>query len=199
VHPRQTRLNTALELKLIAANAALTVSEDLPDRLLALNNGSKVDTALICTTRQGAPLALRHALAVVESGGCIDLVTNYPEDGAALAGLGTESLRTVRAANVCGIPREGAYLHTEVSSRRIAVTGHRGTSADHLKKAMRELGSRATSYSKVITHVLSLRGAAAAIPVLANSGTRALDGRDCIKAVIDLTTDDCSGCASKSA
>src|SRR5262249_18506324 len=77
-HPHQSRLDTAAELQLLNATDTLTVSEDLPERLIALNAGARVDAALICTTRQGAPLALRQATAVVRSGGCIDLITNFP-------------------------------------------------------------------------------------------------------------------------
>jgi hypothetical protein len=64
---------------------------------------------------------------------------------------------------------------------------------------MRELRSGAASYAKLITHVLSLRSAADAIPTLAYSAMRELNGRDCIKAVIDLTTDGESECAVTSA
>ena len=186
VHPGLDRLRTAVQLQVVSADAPLAVAEDLPAQLLARNGGRRVDAALICTTREGAPLALRHALEIVESGGCIDLITNYPESAAAPEGLVTESIRAVRAANVCGRPTEGSYLYAAVSGRRIALTGHRGTSAEHLNRAMRELGARATAYRRLITHVLSLSSAAVAIPILANSGQRALDGRDCIKAVIDL-------------
>lgn len=187
VHPSRARLDTAIEAKTIDASAALTVSEELPKQLLALNNGGRVDAALICTTRQGAPLALRHALEIVASDGCIDLITNYPEGTPAPHGLHAQSIRAVRAANVCGVPSEGNYLYADVSNRRIALTGHRGTSAAHLNRAMHELRSRAATYGKLITHVLSLHTAAAAIEILANSGERWLDGRDCVKAVIDLT------------
>ena len=187
VHPSPTRLNTVSSLKLVDMSALLTVSGDLPERLLSENAGRRVDAALICTTRQGAPQALRHALAVVENGGCIDLITNFPENGPAPDGLDTDSVRSVRAANVCGLPREGTYRHTDISGRRIAITGHRGTSADHLNAAMRELSTRASSYRKLITHVLSPNTAATAIAALANSGERTLYGADCVKAVIDLT------------
>jgi threonine dehydrogenase-like Zn-dependent dehydrogenase len=188
VHPSQARLHTAVKMQMISASAALTVSEDLPDRLLALNDGARVDAALICTTRQGAPLALRHALEVVTGGGCIDMITNYPESTPAPHGLDTEGIRAVRAGNVCGIPHEGNYMHAAVSKRRIAITGHRGTSVDHLNRALCELRSRASAYRKLITHVFSLKTAAAAIQRLAHSGERSLDARDCVKAIIDLTT-----------
>jgi threonine dehydrogenase-like Zn-dependent dehydrogenase len=194
-----------MELNLVSAKAALTVCEDLPERLLSRNDGKRVDAALICTTRQGAPLALRHALTVVKSGGCIDLTTNFPESGTAPEGLDTVSLRAVRAANVCGSPREGAYLHWEKLGRRITLTGHRGTSAGHMNAAMLELSARAASYRKLITHVMTLRDAASAITALANSGERVLNAQDCIKAVIDLSAppsgpldDRGCGCASKS-
>jgi threonine dehydrogenase-like Zn-dependent dehydrogenase len=187
VHTSQPRLQTAVELGLVSADRAVLVSEDLAERVLASNDGNRLDAALICTTRQGAPLALRQALELVTDGGCIDLVTNYPEEAPAPGGLVTEQLRHVRAANVCGVPAEGTYLQTNISQRRISLTGHRGTSADHLSQAMRELRSKGTTYAKLVTHVLSLGSAATAIATLANSGERTLEARDCIKAVIDLT------------
>jgi threonine dehydrogenase-like Zn-dependent dehydrogenase len=187
VHPGWARLGTAVQLEWVSASAVLALSPDLPEQLRLRNDGNRIDAALICTTRQGAPIALQHAVEIVRDGGCIDLITNYPER-VAPTGLDTESIRAVRGANVCGIPPEGAYLHADLPGRRITFTGHRGTSAGHLHQALRELQSRTAAYGKVITHVLSLSSAAAAIQTLANSRERTLDGRDCIKAVIDLTT-----------
>jgi threonine dehydrogenase-like Zn-dependent dehydrogenase len=163
-------------------------SEDLPQRILARTRGNRVDAALICTTRAGAPAAFRHALAVVRDGGCIDMITNYPQGAAVpIDALDAEALTAVRAANVCGHPQDGAYLHIEVEGRRLALTGHRGTSSGHLRRAAHELRSQ-PAYASLITHVLSLNDAAAAVQKLSHSGERSLHGRDCIKAVIDLTS-----------
>ena len=189
VHPARGRLNTALRLNLVNEADTFEGSEGLPERILARTDGHRVDVTLICTTRGGAPAALRDAIDVVRGGGCIDMITNYPEGATAPMGIDTDALRAVRAANVCGLPQNGVYLHVDVRGQRIALTGHRGTSANHLRRAMHELRSD-FCYPRLITHVLSLNDAAAAVQELASSQRRSLYGRDCIKAVIDLTLSD---------
>jgi threonine dehydrogenase-like Zn-dependent dehydrogenase len=187
VHPSQERLNTATALELIDAASTITVSDNLTEQLVARNGGKHFDAALICTTRQGAPGALRHAVGVVRSGGCIDMIANYPEAASAPEGIATDAIRTVRAANACGVPSDGEYVAAEISGRRIAFTGHRGTSGAHLLRATQLLQSSTSPYSRLITHVLSLRNAAGAIETLAGSQRRTLFGHDCIKAVINLS------------
>ena len=188
VHPTQERLKTAAALGIVSPTAALTLCDDLPGQLLGLNDGQRPDAALICSTRVGAPAALRHALEVVAEGGCIDLITNYPEAGVAPPGVDTVLLRAVRAENVNGVPLEGRYLVTEGSGLRVALTGHRGTSAEHLRGALRELRCHSAAYARLITHVMSLHAAGQAIQRLSESPTRTLGGRECIKLVIDMST-----------
>jgi threonine dehydrogenase-like Zn-dependent dehydrogenase len=187
VHPDATRLRTAVELQLVGENSVLLVSNGLAEQILAANGGSRVDAALICTSRQGAPVALQHAVQIVRDGGCIDMITNFPEGTPVPAGIANEAIRAVRAANVSGVPDEGAYIYGEISRRRLAFTGHRGTSVRHLTGAMQELRLRSVEYGRLITHVRSLESAAPAIQALANSRKGLLDGRDCIKTVIDMT------------
>jgi threonine dehydrogenase-like Zn-dependent dehydrogenase len=187
VHPSPSRLDTAISLKLIDAASALVICENLSERMLARNEGTHFDAALICTTRHGAPAALSHAVQVVKSAGCIDMIANYPETAPAPEGITTDAIRTVRATNECGSPAHGKYVTTEVAGRQIAFTGHRGTSRDHLLRAAQLLQSRTSPYTRLITHVLTLRNAAEAIETLACSRARSLYGYDCIKAVINLT------------
>ena len=187
VHRSAIRLETIRNLQIIPAADLVLVSENLPARILAITDGRGTDAALICTTRAGAPDALRKAAHIVSNGGCIDLVTNYPENAPVPSGTSNEAVRGVRAANVCGLPKEGAYLHATAGGRSICITGHRGTSTGHLTRALYELKTRGPLYAKLITHVLPLSEAANAIQTLAHSAERFLAGRDCIKAVIDLT------------
>lgn len=187
VHPETTRLSEAIALGLVDESSTIPGQEGLTERIVARNCGERLDAALICTTRVGAPGALRLAAEAVRDGGCIDLVANFPEEGTAPAGLSAEAIRAVRAANVCGLPERGVYLHGKFVGRRIALTGHRGTSRDHLNLAMKTLVREPTQYVRLITHTLSLPEAAEAIPILAGSGKRSLGGRDCIKAVIDMS------------
>jgi 2-epi-valiolone-7-phosphate 1-reductase len=187
VHPTQARLDTVARLKILNPTAMLVASEDVAERIKALNGGYWVDAALICTTRAGAPSALHQAVKAVRHGGCVDLVTNYPENATAPHGILTPVLRAVRSANVCGSPQEGRYLFADIAGRRIAFTGHRGTGHTHLKKALHALSGARVSYRRLITHVLPLREAADAIQELSESNSHVIHGMDCIKLAVDMT------------
>ena len=187
VHPARPRLDTVVRLKILDSGATLLAADDVAERILARNDGHLVDAALICTTRMGAPSALRQAVQVVREGGCIDLVTNYPEGATVPHGILAPAVRAVRSANVCGSPREGKYLFADISGRRIAFTGHRGTAHSHLEKALRALSGDVASYMRLITHVLPLRQAAEAIQRLSESKHHGADGLDCIKLVVEMT------------
>ena len=187
VHPTRTRLDTVARLKILNPDATLLAVDDVAERILARNDGHLLDAALICTTRAGAPSALRQAVRVVRQGGCIDLVTNYPEGATVAHDILASAVRAVRSANVCGLPRGGRYLFADISGRRIAFTGHRGTAHSHLKKALRALSGDVDSYIRLITHVLPLRQAAEAIQRLSESKHQGADGLDCIKLVVEMT------------
>lgn len=188
VHPRMARLNTAISLGVIKPRSAIASGGELARRMVERNGGREFDAALICTTRKGAPEALSVAAQVVKSGGCIDMMANYPEEGAALDGISAEALRSVRAANACGMPAGGEYLTLRLADRCIAITGHRGTAAHQLRRAMQLLASNESPYERIITHTLSIQDAAEAVSRLACSIERTLFGCDCIKAVIDLAS-----------
>jgi threonine dehydrogenase-like Zn-dependent dehydrogenase len=214
VHNHQTRFDTATKLGLLDPAETVLLSPDqrvqsaawrakgypLQRRILSASRGEPLDAAFICTTRAGAPTALQHALEVVRDGGCIDLVTNYPEEASPPTCITTQALRAVRAANVSGVPQEGEYCVVAFEGRRIAVTGHRGAATQHLMSAMHELEAPSSPYAKIVTHIVPLREAASALETLARRGTPPpgsrfvaggtggglLQGRDCIKAVIDM-------------
>ena len=186
VHPTQARLRTVAALGIVSPTAAVTLCNDLAERLLQLNDGDRPEAALVCTTRAGAPAALQHALEVVKDRGCIDLITNYPEGAVAPLGVNTALLRAVRAENVNGLPLGGRYLVAGWSGHSVALTGHRGTSPEHLLQAMRVLRLQSAAYARLITHVTSLAQAGPAIQSLSEPHTRILGGRECIKLVIDM-------------
>lgn len=186
IHPDPERLKTAIRLEIANAAAMLTVSDNVAEQILARNSGHPVDAVFICTTRAGAPSALTQAIQIVKHGGCIDLITNYPETEVP-RDVSAYALRTIRAANVCGIPREGAYLDTAISGRRIAFASHRGTSHAHLQKSVYALSHDVSAYTRIITHVMSLPEAAGAIQALSQSRNHTILGRDCIKLALDMT------------
>jgi 2-epi-valiolone-7-phosphate 1-reductase len=186
IHPSRRRIDTAVDLKLISADCAVVGSDDLAARVVAWNNGRRLDAALICTSVQGSSVALQNAVQMLRSGGCVEMITNYPTGSWAPGGTTAEAIRAVRAANICGNPAPGVYGAAEVDGRRVLFTGHRGTSREHLMAAMRVLRSDSSRYRKLVTHVLPLTDAAMAIQALADSRRTAISSRDCIKAVVDL-------------
>ena len=187
VHRSQTRLDTVTRLKIATPATTLVANEDTAKRITTSNDGCPVDAALICTTRAGAPSALRQAVESVRHGGCVDLLTNYPESASNPHDIDAAALRAIRSANICGSPEEGSYLSWDIAGRRIAFSSHRGTSHGHLKKALHELSSDPESYMRLITHVLPLHEAAGAIQSLSNSKSHFVHGTDCIKLAIDMT------------
>lgn len=188
VHPSPGRLKSAHDLGLLPPHSAMLSCADAAERILAWNAGQPLDAAVICTSMAGASSALAHAVQVVKDGGCIEMVTNFPASSATPDGISAEALRSVRAANICGVPSGGNYVFAEVSGRRIAFTSHRGTSRTHLDLAMQVLQRETEAYTPLITHVLSLRDATEAVQTLARSRSAFIAGKDCIKAVIDLAS-----------
>lgn len=181
VHPTQTRLETIASLKILSSDEMAMVSDvktrsDLP-----------FDAALICTSRIGASPALRQAIEIVRDGACIDLITNYPQGVGAPFGIDASALSRVRGENICGAPRGGRYLDAHVLDRRISFTGHRGTSHTHLERALRSLADNAVAYMKLMTHILPLRIAGEAVQRLSETQSHLVQGRDCIKLIIDMT------------
>lgn len=187
IHTDPVRLQTVKRLEIASAVITLTATDDAVEQVVARNGDYPIDIAFICTTRIGAPVALWQAIRIVRHGGCVDLVTNYPEIGVGTLPVSASALRLVRSENVCGLPSEGKYLDTVMGGRRIAFTGHRGTSYAHLRQAINVLCRNVPAYSRMITHVLPLRESASAIQSLSESRSHTVLGRDCIKLAIDMS------------
>lgn len=145
-----------------------------------------VDAAFICVPREGAPSALGHALARVAPGGCVDLLGGFGP-GDRHPALGPVDLGGIRRANVCGRnsePAAPAAMRTD--GRVVHLTGHRGTSHDHLSRAQDLLLSHPERFAPFITHVVSLEQAPAVLGAMAASGAGALPG-EYVKVVVDPT------------
>ncbi len=187
VHSSQARLSNAERLGFLDAHDAMVFTNDLADRILAWNGGQRLDAAFICTSMAGAAGALQCAVEVLKNESCVEMVTNFPGSSSTPSGITADDLRSIRQANLCGVPPNGAYVHADVAGRRIAFTSHRGTSRDHLRQSMAALRREGQRYTALVTHVLSLQEAADVIQTLSNVRGARIDGRDCIKAVVDLT------------
>jgi threonine dehydrogenase-like Zn-dependent dehydrogenase len=181
VHPSHERLMWAVGAGVIGKGEAL-LADDMAGRC-----AGDCDAVFLCTTRRGAPAGMRTALRLAKPGGCIDLVSGFPEtcDEYRL-------VREARAANVCGAtkgrrPHERYMAH---DAKPVWLTGHRGTSAAHLAHAISLLGAQPDYYGRLITHIVPLEDAAATLTALSRAGIdrpRASAAADCVKVVVDVS------------
>jgi threonine dehydrogenase-like Zn-dependent dehydrogenase len=175
VHRRLARLAFLREHKDFPAER-LVLPADLPP--------DSVDAAFLCVPREGAAAALDVALSAVRSNGVIDLLGGFAP-GDRHPDLGDLDLGGVRRQNVCGRPAPGTLVTSK--HRQIRLTGHRGTSLDHLAAAERLLLAHPRRFGALVTHVLSLEAAAGYLSrASAPADARGLSGEP-IKVVIDPT------------
>ncbi len=187
VHNSQERLRWAVERNIINANETALSSPELACVLLERTSGHGVDAAYLCTTRPGALDALTQALKYVRVGGCINLVGGF-SDGDTHPSLPGIELNSIRRANFCGYPQDGATTRCfTLEGKEIRLTGHRGTSEHHLRTAMELLCKHCIHYSRVISHIISLQAAPLILEDLATAHPRQTDGKECVKVIIDFT------------
>jgi 2-epi-valiolone-7-phosphate 1-reductase len=172
------RLQWAVEHGLVAAQNA-HASLDVPARVRG------VDAAAICADRSGALQALAMAAEIVREGGCIDLF------GGTATGDRSETfpdieLNQIRRANVCGLPESGVLQTVRTANgKRVVLTGHRGTSAKHLRAAMNELKEAPAGYGILVSHVIALEDAPRVLTELATPARSGFEGV-AMKVIVDM-------------
>ncbi|HWG98841.1 MAG TPA: alcohol dehydrogenase catalytic domain-containing protein [Pilimelia sp.] len=182
IHDRPTRLPYLHEL------GALQSTDLRP----APAGAADLDAAVLCVPREAAAAALSQAVAAVRPGGAIDLFGGFTRDDRHPELPGVD-LGAVRRGNVCGRPRPGRVQRaTARAGHTLWLTGHRGTADRHFHAAQQLLLRHPERFGRVLTHVVSLRAAAALLPRLADSSPRGRAQRErCLKVAVDpfLTAD----------
>lgn len=187
VDPDTGRLQAAVRRGVISPHEAVHDEKRLTSIVRERTGGRGVDALYLCTPRAGAVSALRHALTALSSGGCIDLVVGF-DDEARLPELRNARLNDFRWANTCGKPTPGAVAQiARPNGSIVRLTGHRGTSARHLSKAMNHLERHQSMYSSVISHVSSLGDAPRVLSELLSSpGVSQVEGAICTKLIVNV-------------
>lgn len=148
-----------------------------------------LDAAFICVPRTSAVEVLGEAARILRADGVVDLVGGVPDGvtvGAAPGAVAAE-LRRGNVRGVSSIPK-GRDRVRRPDGRWLRVTGHRGTSDDHLRRAQTILFQHPERFSPMITHVVSLRQGAHMINRVCVENSRTdTDGEEIIKVVIDPT------------
>ncbi|MEV5901412.1 hypothetical protein [Streptomyces sp. NPDC052127] len=114
------------------------------------------DAVVLCVGREQRRAALVDLLRVAQTGARIDLTTGFAagEDLSQLPGV---DLNRIRRRNVCGRPWPGYMERVRTGDGKILhLTGHRGTSRDHLGEAMNMLLTHPQILGKIITDIVSL-------------------------------------------
>lgn len=118
--------------------------------------GAGADVGFVCTPRGAAMEAFYAACASVRDGGCVDLVTGF-EPGMGVPGLSVD-INDVRRNNVSGVGKPKFSQYSTAGAKKIWLTGHRGSSLEHVTAAMRWLHTLPV-LSDLISHVLTLDAA----------------------------------------
>jgi threonine dehydrogenase-like Zn-dependent dehydrogenase len=177
------RLKWVASSEIVDAATVLCAAGEVVERVDDETAGRGVDAVFVCTQRVAVPGALEVAKGCIRDEGTIDFPAGAPADDGRFQETAS-IINSVRRENVCGrTTGPGAYRIRGARGDAI-VTGHRGTSAAHLRRAMDLLAAR-DEFRRIVTHRLDFEAAPDAINRLA-SGTRLLDGRLCMKVVINV-------------
>jgi 2-epi-valiolone-7-phosphate 1-reductase len=146
-----------------------------------------LDAAFLCVPRTSAVEALDQAAQVICSDGAVDLVGGVPR-GVVVGSNPDADATELRRGNVRGVSNtpNGTTRVRREDGRWLYVTGHRGTSDGHLLQAQEVLSQHSARFSRMISHVVSLRQGARMINqlCLGRSRTDAV-GEEIVKVVID--------------
>ncbi|MDO6589136.1 hypothetical protein DS901_04230 [Loktanella sp. D2R18] len=147
--------------------------------------GFRVDAAAVMVSRGGCRAAIGQALAVLEPGGVLDLVSSVaPGVSPACGRLSFDDLAGIRWRNTRGTPTAGAYLDGQGPNGPYRVTGQRGTSADQIAAAVMLIDAYSTRFRRLVSHVVPFEEAAAFVEAVARNRALRIDGRIVTKAVI---------------
>ncbi|KJK51719.1 hypothetical protein UK23_06160 [Lentzea aerocolonigenes] len=161
--------------------------EVLTTGVLTTRSPGALTGAFVCLPREAAGQALASALPLLVDGATVDLFGGFGR-GAAHRLTGGVDLGEVRRANASGFPVPGHRTTvTSPAGRRVNLTGHRGTSADHLLRAQDLLCRQPERFGRLLSHVYSLEEAGAVLHSMATDRPGNRVTGEHLKVVIDPT------------
>jgi threonine dehydrogenase-like Zn-dependent dehydrogenase len=115
------------------------------------------DSAILCCSREDAPLGLHFLLDSIRDGATIDLMAGFPPEYKEYR-LGGVELDRIRWNNICGVQSAPPTTVTDHSTKKtLNLVGHRGTSERHILQAVEMLSSGAISLADIPHRKLTLR------------------------------------------
>jgi threonine dehydrogenase-like Zn-dependent dehydrogenase/predicted NBD/HSP70 family sugar kinase len=174
------RLQRAVALGLIEPQHALIADAALCERVLRLTGGQGVNVAIVGVSMGIGVRATRQILPAMADESAIHLFGGFRSDDRFEKPDGS-------TAPVHEIRARGKEVTLQIDGKRTTLVGTRGCSAEHMAEAVKLATSRQIDLRRLITHVVSLDSVPQVMEELAAG--HPIAGRDCIRAVIDMTLD----------
>ena len=154
------RLNWAESVGVVPPGSTIHIEGHMPWGRLARAHDDGADLGVLCVPRRSAGVAAGWLLPRIRHGGLVVLVGGFGDEASLSA---TPPIRPaqVRRLNNCGAPEiPSLAAHVLEGGRRVLVYGHRGTSTDHLQRAMALLAQHPHEYERLIEHMVPWSDAA---------------------------------------
>ena len=187
LHHQRSRLDWACRRSIVTPQEAVLMQENLGAEMDERTHGEGVEVIFLCTPRNAALQALSTALRLCASDGCIDMIGGITK-GDTINQLSGIDLGHIRAKNHCGYPTPAyTWYGTTSLGKAIKLTGHRGIHQRHMLAAMDLMQRMPAVFRAIISHVVSLAGAATLFEAWRHTTTRRYQQQECVKVLVDCT------------
>ncbi|RYP67507.1 hypothetical protein DL771_007207 [Monosporascus sp. 5C6A] len=171
------RLDFAVSRGIIQRSNAFVVDRCVSSQIEGLSSGEGVHIVIICVSPgQGVPAA-QDAMSYVNPGGCVYLFAGFrPGDVLDLEGSAKLDAWSIRT--------DWKMEQIQISGKSAVVAGHRGSRHEDLEEASKIIRDNSLSFTKIISHVISLDVLPEAMRTLAQDGT--VQGVQAQRVVVDM-------------
>lgn len=175
------RLDFAVARGIVQPDKVFVTGDDISSSVAKASEGEGVDVVVICVSLGQGIRAAQDATAYVNAGGCVYLFGGFCSgDVLALGGGAEKDIWPIRS----GWKTERVV----VSGKPVDLSGHRGSRNEDVAKAADILSSDGLSFSRVISHIISLDVVPEVMKGLAEDGK--IRGVPAKRVVVDMNAPD---------
>lgn len=188
IHNENKRISLIINKGIVNKDEILKDSPNIDKAVLKLNNNRGVDVVHLCTSRHGSLPSLIKALRYIKDGGIINMVGGI-QDNDTIEDFSGVKLNKIRKSNICGQPIRGnIFEYKTIYGKKILLTGHRGTSSEHLIQATNLLIQYPELFMQIVTHIVSLNSTKLLLEELIYQKKSKMLKNEFIKAIIDFNS-----------
>ena len=175
------RLDFAVARGIIQEEKVFVIGECVSSQVDEVSAGEGTDVVIICVSRGQGVRVAQDAITYVNAGGCVYLFSGFrPGDVLALDGGAKADAWSIRS----GWKTE----RIQIASKPVDLSGHRGSRTENLAMAANFIRCDSLSFSKVISHIISLDVLPDIMLTLARDGN--IQGVPAKRVVVDMTARD---------